>query len=94
MINHTHDHNGQFWEKWRAEAIKRFIAMSGPEYADVEMRVVAHQDEGTEVIWPDGEWDVLTRRALSYASWFLLRETPEGETVVLKVRSDDVGIKL
>lgn len=79
----------------QAARIKRFIAISGPEYVDVSLVVIRHEDDYTIVDWLDGdEPDAIFRRQVSYASWFMLRNTLEGDSATVKIRSDDAGLKL
>ena len=79
-------------ESWR---IKRFVAISGPEYLDTPLKVIRHEDDYTIVDWMDGdEPDAIFRRQVSYASWYWLGSTEPGEIVVVKIRSDDVGLSI
>lgn len=79
----------------QAARIKRFIAMSGPEYTDVPLRIVRHEPDFTVVDWMvDNEIDAIFRRQVSYASWYYLRASERGDLVMVKIRSDDVGLKL
>lgn len=74
---------------------KRFISMSGPDYVDVSLLVVWHDPVHVVVDWQDGEGpEVLFPRQVSYASWYILQAAMAGETVTVKIRSDDVGLRL
>lgn len=74
---------------------KRFISMSGPDYVDVPLLVVWHDPAHVVVDWQDGEGpEVLFPRHISLASWYILQAAEVGAVVMVKVRADDVGLRL
>lgn len=61
----------------RAAEIKRIIHASGPEYRDVVIiKRAGHK---------------FTKHQMSYASWFMLLDADYGETIMLKIRCDEVS---
>ncbi len=81
--------------KERAAEIKRIVAVSGPAYEDMSVTVIAHQIDATEVEFTGcpGARFFPPQSKMSLCSWLYLRAAEPGETVILKMRVDDVAGK-
>lgn len=75
---------------YRVRATLEWLEDSGPLLVDMDLIVLRHHPETTEVecVYDEGSFH-LHPRAVAYASWFLLRATAPGAKVTIKCRCDE-----
>ncbi len=80
--------------KARATATLAWLEESGPLYCDMAVTVKVHAKDASVVVWEfDDEPITVGRKAVSYAGWFVLRNTPVDAAASIKFRCDEVGCK-
>lgn len=79
---------------WDANAKERWLEASGPLYHDTEVKVLKHYDGMSLVLELDGEdYTKIDPEMVSYASWLILRASEPDDTVIVKIRIDDVAAR-
>lgn len=83
--------DGHTVARWQTEDRLIWLKASGPRYED--MVFILGRVEGDTAYLHSGEdeWQI-TRPTMSYASWLMCCQAKAGDELLLKVRTDPVGL--
>ncbi len=89
--NQNKDHFPAQSLRERAACTRRFVEISGPEYLDRPGIVARHSKSFSTLTASNDTRYTVSPEDVSFASWYILRAAEPGETVILKMRVDDVA---